>query len=386
MKRTKWLLVVLASLLALVSASSAAAEAPTRKIVVFKAGVHSTVQQAAVRTVGGSFLKQIGLVNATVAELSPTAAAALAARGDVVRVEDDAVAYATAVADTKAKPAPTPTMSAQQTPWGITRIGAPTAWNTTVGTGVKVAIVDTGISTSHPDLVVAGGVNTINPLKGFNDDNGHGSHVAGIVAASNNSSGVVGVAPGASLYAVKVLNRNGSGYISDIIEGLDWSISNGMDVVNMSLGTNSDVQTFHDAVVRVYNAGITLVAAAGNDGPGANSVDYPGAYSEVIGVAAIDRNNAMASWSSAGPQVDLAAPGVSIYSTYKGSSYATLSGTSMASPHVTGVVALRLQLHHGESPAKVAAALKGSADFLTGIDSTRQGAGVVNAPKAVQVP
>lgn len=233
--------------------------------------------------------------------------------------------------------------AAQSLPWGVDRVDAELVWPTdNTANPVKVAVIDTGISKDHTDLKnnIKGGVNTINSRKGWNDDSGHGSHVAGIIAAVNNSMGVVGVAPEADLYAVKVLGANGSGFLSDVIEGLQLAVANGMQVVNMSLGTNSEVQSMHDAVTAAYNAGITLIAAAGNSG---GAVSYPAAYPEVIAVSATDSNNNLASFSSRGPEVDLTAPGVSIYSTYKGTNaYATLSGTSMASPHVAGAAALLL--------------------------------------------
>lgn len=202
--------------------------------------------------------------------------------------------------------------------------------------------MDTGIDLAHPDLVanIKGGHNTIKPRKSPADDNDHGTHVAGIIAAVNDNIGVMGVAPQAELYAVKVLSADGSGYLSDIIEGLEWCITNNMQVINMSLGTPMKVQSFHDAVIKVYNAGIVMVAAAGNSGPGDNAVEYPAKYEEVIAVSATGDNDSIASFTSRGPEIELAAPSVGIYSTYTGGGYKTLSGTSMAAPHVTGTAAL----------------------------------------------
>ncbi|MEK7067800.1 MAG: S8 family peptidase, partial [Patescibacteria group bacterium] len=218
---------------------------------------------------------------------------------------------------------------------------------------------------------------------------GHGTHIAGIIAAVDNTFGVVGVGPQISLYGVKVLNRNGSGYLSDVIEGLDWAIANGMQVINMSLGTSSDIQSFRDAVQRVNAAGIVQVAAAGNSG---GAVNFPGAYPEVIAVSATDNTNTIASWSSRGSEVDLAAPGVNIYSTYRGSKYATLSGTSMASPHVAGAAALVLtqtakcdsDFNGVCSPVEVQQRLENTAEDLgiSGKDSL-YGAGLIDAQKAV---
>ncbi|MHB8984013.1 MAG: S8 family serine peptidase [Carboxydocellales bacterium] len=152
----------------------------------------------------------------------------------------------------------------------------------------------------------------------------------------------MGTAPQVEIYSVKALDRTGSGYLSDIIEGLQWAVTNKMQVISMSLGTNSDNQSFHDAIIAVYNAGIIQVAAAGNDGPTDNSVDFPAKYPETIAVSAIDNLGQIPSWSSRGPEVDLAAPGVNINSTWNNDLYKVISGTSMATPHVTGTVALTI--------------------------------------------
>ncbi|MEW5706704.1 MAG: S8 family peptidase [Actinomycetota bacterium] len=259
------------------------------------------------------------------------------------------------------------------------------AWATSTATGVKVAILDTGIDLDHPDLGanVKGGINTINPRKKPDDDNGHGSRVAGIVAAvRGNEIGVIGVEPSASLYAVKVLGASGSGYASDIIEGLDWCIQNGIKVVNMSFGASSDNQSIHDAVIRAYNAGIIMVAAAGNSGPGSDTVSYPARYNEVIAVAATDSNDAVAPWSSRGPEVDIAAPGVNIYSTYKNAGYATMSGTSMAAPHVTGAIALKLQVNPLLSPDAMRSLVVGTAEPILGAPE-EVGAGLIDAEALV---
>jgi len=227
-------------------------------------------------------------------------------------------------------------------------------------------VVDTGIDLTHPDLSVKGGINIINPRKSPADDNGHGTHVAGIIAALDNDFGVVGVAPEASLYAVKVLNRSGIGWTSDIMAGVDWCITEGMDVVNMSLGGGSYISDFQDLCDKAAEAGIAIVAAAGNEG---GAVSYPAAYANVIGVSATDSSDAFASFSNFGIGVDIAAPGVGIYSTYKGGGYTTLSGTSMAAPHVAGTLALSLNIFE-------------TADYIDGLSVYQQGAGLVDAGEA----
>lgn len=307
-----------------------------RKIVVWSAGLNDTAKEELISRHGAVKFKDLSLINGSAVWLPDQASEkALKNHPGVLRIDEDVEVQALA------KPGAGGTETAQVIPWGIDRVDADLVWGVNTADPVKVVVLDTGISSSHPDLVsnIKGGYNTINPNKSWNDDNGHGSHVAGIIAALNNNVGVVGVAPQADLYAVKVLNRNGSGFLSDIIEGLQWSVQNGAQVINMSLGTNSDIQSFHDAITAAYNAGVVLVAAAGND---SEAVDYPGAYPEVIAVSATDSNNNLATFSSRGAEVDLSAPGVSIYSTYKGTGYRTLSGTSMASPHVAGAAALVL--------------------------------------------
>lgn len=256
-------------------------------------------------------------------------------------VELDQEAHLLAKQSGKRKPAPTPSPQPPQVvPWGIDRIDADLSWGISTGNRIKIAVVDTGIDSTHPDLIanVKGGVTYVTGTRDYNDDNGHGSHVAGTIAAQNNGIGIVGVAPNASLYGVKVLNSQGSGWCSDLIKGIDWSNTNSMNIITMSLG-GCGLQSVHDAIIRANNSGIVLVAAAGNSG---GSISYPAAYPEVIAVTATDSNDIIAGWSSRGPEAELAAPGVDIYSTYKGGGYATLSGTSMATPHVTGVVALLL--------------------------------------------
>lgn len=317
-----------------------------RKIVVFQIGLNDAAKDEIIARAGGAKLKNLNLISAKAVWVpNRSAAVKLAASPGVVRVDEDVAVEALVKSGISAKPAPS--QPAEVLPWGVDRIDAELVWplgNT--ADPIRIGIIDTGISNTHPDLLVnvKGGVNTINPVKNWNDDNGHGSHVAGIVAALDNDIGVIGVGPTIDLYAIKVLDRNGSGFLSDVIEGIQWAVANDMQVINMSLGTSADIQSFHDAVIAAKNAGLVTVAAAGNSG---GSVIFPAAYPEAIAVSATDQNDVLASWSSRGPEVDLSAPGVSIYSTYKGTGYATLSGTSMAAPHVTGSAALVLNTSVG---------------------------------------
>ena len=346
------------------------ANEPVRDAVLGRAGIHGKI-------------KDLPLVNGVVVIMpSKAAERALRKEAGIARIDDDVRVEALA----------------QTLPWGVDRIDAEKAWSTTTGDPVKVAIIDTGIASSHPDLSanLKGGVSTVGYTSKYNDDNGHGTHVAGTVAALNNTTGVVGVGPKIDLYAVKVLDRFGSGYLSDVIEGLDWAVGNGMKVVNMSLGTSSYNKSLEDAVKRVNAAGIVQVAAAGNSGSADNTVNYPAKFAQVIAVGATDSStsNNIAYWSSRGPEVDLAAPGVNIYSTWPSRSYKTLSGTSMASPHVAGTAALVLTRPVGAydldadsvwDPIEVQNKLEFTATDLgaAGKDNL-YGSGLVNAEKAVQ--
>lgn len=372
-----------------------------RKIVVFKAGVTDDQKDAIINWENGTKLKDLHLIKAHCVEASTEVIERLRKRAEVERIDDDVVIQALErdavggssaedpIRDKTVKSSRTAIQPAQVLPWGISQIKANLSWTYSQGATVNVAVVDTGIDLTHPDLAahIKGGINTIYPANpyrrdsSYTDDNGHGTHVSGIIGAINNTIGVVGVGPQINLYAVKVLDMNGSGYLSDIIEGLQWCASHNIKVANMSLGTTSDIISFHQAIQAAYNAGITLVAAAGNDGK-ANSVEYPAKYAEVIAVAATDSNNHLATFSSYGPQVAIAAPGVNIYSTYKGSIYAYLSGTSMATPHVTGTVALKLALG-AYTPAQIRIILQATATNL-GLTPDKQGAGLVNALSVVQ--
>jgi subtilisin family serine protease len=261
----------------------------------------------------------------------------------------------------------------QIVPTGNDRIDA--ELNSNPGAGVNAAIIDTGVQLNHPDLKVVGNVTFVKGTSSGNDDNGHGTHVAGIAGALDNTIGVVGVAPAVNFYAVKVLNKNGSGFWSDIIKGIDWVTQNAskIAVANMSLGgglTNADdgncgntnLDSVHKAICRSVNAGVIYVVAAGNSARDAKDF-RPAAYDEVITVSALadsdglpngigpvtsfGEDDTFASFSNFGSDIDLIAPGVSIRSTWKGSTYKTISGTSMSAPHVAGAVALWIARHGG---------------------------------------
>lgn len=271
---------------------------------------------------------------------------------------------------------------AETIPWSISMISADKVPST--GKGVKVAILDTGIDSSHPDLrgAVKGGYNAVGNSRSVRDRNGHGTHVAGIIASRKNRLGIRGIAPEVDLYAVKVLDDRGSGKVSDLIEGIEWAVQNKMDVINMSVGTKENNQTLREAVQNAARAGVIMVAAAGNNGPSPNTVLYPAKYAEVISVGAVSKDRKIADFSARGAEVDIVAPGKDIYSTWPGGGYKTLSGTSMAAPHVTGVVAQLLSGGAGKSTSSIRSYIDSAAERLPGVSRIDQGSGLVNAERA----
>lgn len=282
----------------------------------------------------------------------------------------------------------------QPIPWNINLVKAPGAWAKGYrGTGIKVAVLDTGVA-AHADLVISGGISFVPGVSSYNDGHGHGTHCCGVVGARNNAVGVVGVAPECALYAVKVLSDAGSGATSSIIAGMTWAKNNGMKVVSMSLGSLSGPSVAYTTAVSQLNAaGVTVVCAAGNSFQSAFPwVNSPANSTGTVVVGAIDSASAIASFSSRGAQpgsagwnpVTVVGPGVNVYATYKGNTYTTMSGTSMATPHVAGAAVLIKQRFPAYTPAQVKALLQKSATDLgpAGIDLT-YGAGLINCEKAV---
>ncbi|MCY9089783.1 S8 family peptidase [Bacillus mojavensis] len=241
--------------------------------------------------------------------------------------------------------------------WNLEPIQVKQAWKEGLtGKNVKIAVIDSGIS-PHDDLSISGGYSAVSYTSSYKDDNGHGTHVAGIIGAKHNGYGIDGVAPEAQIYAVKALDQNGSGDLQGLLKGIDWSIANGMDIVNMSLGTSSDSQILHDAMDKAYEKGVLLVAASGNDGNG-KPVNYPAAYSSVVAVSATDQHNQLASFSTTGNEVEFSAPGTDITSTYLHQYYATGSGTSQATPHAAAMFALLKQRDPGNTNVQLRALMQ----------------------------
>lgn len=362
-----------------------------RKIVVFAPGVPANERAATVRAAGGQVLGDLRLIHGVAAILPEAAARRLAARADVVRIEVDYQRELVAKPDRPPgqdkKPPPEPEPQPDQTlEWNIDRIDAELAWAAgNTGAGVKLAIIDTGVG-PHPDLKLAGSFNAtfVGRKTDAKDLYGHGTHCAGIAAALDNDFGVVGVAPDADLYAVRVMDKRLLIYDSYIVNALQWCIDHGIQVASMSLG-GDEPGVLGEACQAAADAGIVLVAAAGNDYGG--SVDYPAAFDTVIAVSATDASDSIADFSNRGPEVELAAPGVDVRSTctslldVDGDGYEVLSGTSMATPHVAGVACLAIRA----GTSDVRAVLQQTADDLgTAGRDPLYGFGLVDAEEAAQ--
>ncbi|MCM2304563.1 MAG: S8 family peptidase [Elusimicrobia bacterium] len=378
-----------------------------QKIVACKPGVAADACRRLAQSVGCSVVRELPSINAIVIELpafkADAAETKLMATFQVDLVETDKVVnWLKAV--TVAPPAPAAqfefgdvardilkrisaikpvAVADPEQPWGIRRVNAEAAWTSPrgQGQGAAVAIIDTGISRSHPDLagLILGGFNALDPKKpdAWDDDQGHGSHVAGTVAGKRDGKGVVGVAPMARLYAVKVLDADGNGGYSSVIAGIEWAVKRGVKVANMSLGADEGSEALKRAVAAASRAGMTIVAAAGNGG---GPVGFPASYPETIAVGASDIKDGVAEFSSRGPEVDFIAPGVNVKSVKMEGGWEELSGTSMATPHVAGLAALAVA-RGASSPAAVRAMLKKAATPLPGLTANVQGMGMIDAGK-----
>lgn len=354
-----------------------------------------------IESYGGTIETVWKIIPAVLADL-PTGVINLLRRfPDIVYVEDDFETQALSHV-----------VSPQVTPWGISRIGSPAAWKTTNGTSVKVAVIDTGVEKDHEDLVgqVVWGISVLGSVNStaeadWRDINGHGTYETGIIAALDNTYGVIGGSPRADIYAIKALGDNAKGTVSDLIDGIEWAWK-GPDgipagepgdsgdrahIINMSLSVSSDSQALHDAVDKAYGFGMVLVASAGNSGDGnaaTNDVQFPAKYSSVIAVGAVDQQDKVWSRSADGPEVELVAPGVSVPSTDAGNTYSSGTGTSPSASHVSAAVALMLALNPKLTPDQVLYVLRITADQPsvggTVWPNVFYGHGIVRADKAAR--
>ena len=348
-------------------------------------GFNGKPDDSVVRAFGGDVKYDFApFINVIAASVPESAIQGLSHNPNITYVEPDAEAHIMGHA--------TSLNTEYQNSWGVNHIEADVVHSYNKGTGIRVCVVDTGIDYTHPDLNdnYVTGWDFVNGDAFPFDDNGHGTHVSGTIAAELNGEGVVGVAPEADLIVAKVLNSAGSGSYSNVIAGINWCASNSAKVISMSLGGSSGSDALKTAVDTAYGKDILVVAAAGNSGNKAgknDSVGYPAKYDSVIAVAATDANNKRASWSSTGPKVEISAPGVSIKSTLLGGGYTTMSGTSMATPHVSGVAALMWKDDGSLSSAQVRNILDSTALELgaSGRDNL-YGYGLVRANFAVPPP
>lgn len=365
-------------------------DSTTRYIVKYKDGSTSTLQNGAqsvpafsvqraetfARKYKGKVIRHLSSVKSSVLELNPRQLKAMVADPEVQYIEVDQKRYLFDVI----------TPMAQSTPYGIPMVQANLVSDNNAA-NTPVCVIDTGYRLNHVDLPSSG-------VTGFafsghgswsTDGNGHGTHVAGTMVALNNNDGVVGVLPSgqAGVHIVKIFNDSGNWtFASDLIDGIQSCQDAGAKVVNMSLGGSSSSQTEQTAMTNFYNSGMLLIAAAGNAGN--TSLSYPASYNAVVSVAAVDSNRNLASFSQRNAQVELAGPGVAVNSTWNNGGYNSISGTSMASPHVAGVAALVWSNHPQCTAPQIRSALQATAQDrgTTGRDNSF-GFGIVQAKAAV---
>lgn len=326
-------------------------------------------------------VKSLESVNALYMELKPEEVNQLLSNPMVASIEEDKpiqIAEDRSLAQVENQPVKE---SAQTIPWGIHSTGS-YILKQAVGSGgnpIKIAVFDTGIS-SHSDLHIAGGVSYVDSVQEYSDDKGHGTHIAGTIAALDNAVGVVGAAPDSELYAVKVANSSGEGYTSSVIEGIEWAIENKIKIINMSFVSAQYSESLHEAIKKANDAGIIIVAAAGNNGAGEDTIQYPAKYPEVIAVGAVDSSHHRADYSATGAELDLVAPGYGIISTTMNGGYGVSSGTSNAAAHVTGAAALLWSHHPSWNGQQITEKLYETATPLDVPNET--GKGIINVAKA----
>ncbi len=354
-------------------------------------------------------IKSIKIVNAVAASVTPEVLASLAKRPDVWKIELDEVVSIigqseTSSAEIEASTTTQNTISANA--WGVDKIEAPAVWQKGInGKGITVAVVDTGIDATHPDLddlddnantndpKVVGWIDYINSQSSPYDDHGHGTHVSGTISGTGANGVQTGVAPGTQLIVAKVFDAYGSGYSSDVILAFEWAVNNKARIISYSGGSSSHSSAYTTTINNVVAAGVIPVIAAGNSGPGSSTISCPGDEINSFTVGATDSSDVIAYFSSRGPftldgqtyvKPDFSAPGVSVTSTVPGGGYEAWSGTSMATPHVSGTVALMLEKTPTLKPSEVKQKLESTAVDLGSVGKDNDyGSGRINASKAV---
>lgn len=270
--------------------------------------------------------------------------------------------------------------STQQMGWSLSMFNIPDVWKISQGDGVKIAVIDSGCDLDHPDLAenLLQGFNFINPGKPPEDDNSHGTHATGIIVASNNDIGMIGVAPKAKVMPVKTLDSKGSGDLENVVKGIRWSVDNGADILSMSLGCPRPIQNIRKAIQYAESKGIPVFCAAGNSGK-TKEIFYPANYPETIAVGSVDETLTRSDFSNTGENLDFMAPGGKIFSTIPDNWYGYMSGTSMACPFVVGIAALCLSYQRKKYPNNPLFGYKSYVDILKkhvvstiGIDSSNK--------------
>lgn len=273
--------------------------------------------------------------------------------------------------------------NSQTTPWGLHATGAYLT-NSLDKTGdkVKVAVFDTGIAT-HSDLELAGGISFVEGSSEHEDENGHGTHIAGTIAAHDNQAGVVGFSNNIELYSVKVLGSTGTGYTSSVVQGIEWAINNEIKIINMSFVGTEYSAILAEAILEAHKKGIIIVGAAGNGGLGENTIQYPARYTDVLAVGAVDASYIRSEFSATGSELAFVAPGTNILSTTNNGGYGTYSGTSQAAAHVTGALALLWSKNSKLTSDDIVQQLKITATNLGPLE--QYGAGMINVARALGV-
>jgi subtilisin len=411
----RWMVSMIVPILLIGAIEGTASARDLRRVVVFEEGISVNVQQQAMTLSGSRVLHILSLVNALAIELpavgTEAALAFLQALPIVQRVEDDPVVGLQGAGSDGVFITPSAAPAGEFYPWGIDWIGAADVqelYPWLAGNGVKVALIDTGIDRTHPDLRqnVIGGYNAMagQTPRNWQDDNGHGTHVAGTLAARMDQRGIIGATPRLRIYALKALDRDGKGRTSDVINALQ-QVPRDVRIITGSFGTDLVWPSFEKAIYRMYQSGKLMVFSVGNrcapdgaqgagsDGAGSDAscsatpsdVKFPARFPGVIAVGASDANDRLPAFSRSGPAMTdhgVVAPGVDIFSTDLAGGYGWMSGTSASTPHVTGAIALVCQLQPGLSYEELLALLQETTEDL-GYPLERQGAGRINVEKLV---
>jgi len=359
-----------------------------KKIIQFDESVRSEDFFELLKDCDGHILKELKLINGAVIlvddEEYEKVRLTAKSRSGIIALEDDIVLKAKGenffeiqTLDNETK------LNCGMVPWNVIQINAHNLKN--CGTNVNVAVLDTGIDCRHPLLrgKIKGKYVIKQPAGNTADDNGHGTHVAGIIAA-NRAKNAYGISPDVNLYNVKILDKNGEGNLSDMIDGIQWCLDNGIRLINLSLSTTEENNIFKCAMRNARRCGMIMVCATGNHGPDDDTIGYPAKFPETISVGATNKKCRVTEFSARGREIDVCAPGANIASTWPGSCCKTVSGTSMASPHVTAVIALMLEKDPLLSGSDVKAILKSTAHKISNEPFNSQGSGIIDAKKAIE--